>query len=381
VGLSGEWNCRVSAKRQRKIRVELKKNRATAARRNDLTREHREGAAHLDSLTRDARMSGKGDITRRRTVISDETGARSVDATACRTGRVIRAIGATQCTVQDDATAAMYECTVRRMLRTLASEARNAVVAGDRVLFQALDSEHGVIERVEPRQGVLSRGHHHREHVLVANVSQVMIIASAAEPPLKPALIDRFLVSAAKGGVSAAICINKCDLVDAAELQPVIGLYSRLGYFVIATSTRTGAGLVRLRRQLVGHETVFTGQSGVGKSSLLNAIQPGLGLRTGDVSQTSQKGRHTTRSAELIQLADGGWVVDTPGIRQFELWEVSAGEVEGYFVEFRPFVPLCRYPNCLHLSEDGCAVRDAVRDDLISRTRYESYLRIVMGDV
>jgi len=371
----------MAAKRQRKVRVELRKNRAPAARRNDLTREHRDGEDHLDQLAREARISGKGELTRRRTILSDESGGRVVDLATCRAGRVLRAIGATQCWVQDDATATIYECTVRRILRTMSSEERNTVVAGDRVLFQPLDASQGVIERVEPRQGVISRGHHHREHVIVANVSQVMIVASAGEPPLKPALIDRFLVSAAKGGVGAVICINKCDLADAAELQSAIGLYSRMGYRVIATSTRTGIGVERLRQQLGSHETVFTGQSGVGKSSLLNAVQPGLALRTGDVSQVTQKGRHTTRSAELLKLDSGGWVVDTPGIRQLELWDVSPGEVEGYFIEFRPFVPLCRFPNCLHLEEAGCAVRQAVQDDLISRTRYQSYVRIVMGDV
>jgi ribosome biogenesis GTPase len=242
---------RVSAKRQRKVRVELRKNRAPTARQNDLTRRLRDDDQPLDMLQRDTRMSGKGALTRKRTVISDEAGSRAVDTSLCRSGRILRAIGATQCWVQDDVTSTVYECTVRRMLRTLASEERNAVVAGDRVLFQPLDASHGVIERVEPRQGVLSRGHHHREHVLVANVTQVMIVASAAEPPLKPALIDRFLVSAAKGGVAAAICINKCDLVDAAELQPIIGLYSRVGYWIIATSARTGAGIVRLRHRHV----------------------------------------------------------------------------------------------------------------------------------
>lgn len=371
----------MAAKRERKIRVDLRKNRAPSARRNDLTRQHRGGAEQIDELARDTRMSGKGEQSRRRTVLSDETGGRAVDLEACRSGRVLRAIGATQCWVQEDESGITYECTVRRVLRTLSSDERSVVVAGDRVLFQPVAATQGVIERVEPRTGVLSRGRQHREHVLVANVTQVMIVASAAEPHLKPALIDRFLVSAAKGGVAAAICINKCDLVDVANLQPVIGLYSRLGYSVIATSSRTGWGIVRLRQQLTGHETVFTGQSGVGKSSLLNAVEPELGLRTGEVSQSTQKGRHTTRSAELLQLSHGGWVVDTPGIRQLELWDVSPGEVEGYFIEFRPFVPLCRYPNCLHLAEDGCAVRQAVRDDLISRTRYESYTRIVMGDV
>jgi len=371
----------VSAQRPRKIRVELRKNRKPTARRKDLTRQLRQDETELERLAREARMSGKGELTRRRTVLADEAGGRMVDPASCRTGRVVRAIGATQCWVQDDATGTVHVCAVRRLLRSVASEERNAVVAGDRVLFQPLEGGQGVIERVEPRHGVLSRGHQHREHVIVANVTQVMVVASADEPPLKPALIDRFLVSAAKGGVSAAICLNKCDLVDLGDLQPIIGLYSRLGYPVIAASVKTGLGIERLRQRLAGHQTVFTGQSGVGKSSLLNAVQPGLGLRTAEVSRVSQKGRHTTRTAELLQLSCGGWVVDTPGIRQLALWDVAAGEIEGYFVEFRPFVPMCRFPNCLHLEEAECAVRDAVFRDLISRTRYESYVRLVMGDV
>jgi ribosome biogenesis GTPase / thiamine phosphate phosphatase len=248
------------------------------------------------------------------------------------------------------------------------------------VLFQPLDDKQGVIERVEPRQGILARGHQYRQHILVANITQVLIVSSADDPPLKPALIDRFLVTAGKGEVRGLICINKCDLVDAAELQPVIGLYSRLGYSIVPTSTKTNLGIARLRDMLHGEATVISGQSGVGKSSLLNVIQPGLQLDTGEVSDTSKKGTHTTRVARLLQLEFGGWVVDTPGIRQMELWDVHPGEVEAYFVEFRPFVSLCRFPNCLHIEETGCAVKDAVRRDLISMTRYESYLRIVGGD-
>ncbi|HUQ69083.1 MAG TPA: ribosome small subunit-dependent GTPase A [Planctomycetaceae bacterium] len=374
----------MAAKKQRKIRVDLRKNRAPTARRNDLTRAHQddqlEGAPHAD----DARMSGKGGRTRRRTIIGEVTDGdqvvRAVDASLCQPGRVLKAIGATQCTVQDEATGALYECSVRRMLRTMASDERTAVVAGDRVLFQPLDAKRGVIERVEPRQGVLSRGHQYREHILVANVTQVMIVASLAEPHLKPALIDRFLISAAKGGVSAAICFNKADLVDLTELQAVIGLYNRLGYPTVVTSIATGFGVERLRQQLRSQQTVFAGQSGVGKSSLLNAIQPGLALRTGPISETSQKGKHTTRSAELRQLDFGGWVVDTPGIRQMALWDVPAGEIEAHFREFRPFVPQCKYPNCLHMEETGCAIRQAVRDHFITHLRYESYLRLVMGD-
>ena len=168
--------------------------------------------------------------------------------------------------------------------------------------------------------------------------------------------------------------------MDLADLQPMIGQYARLGYTVVPASVQTGLGIAWLRRLLKHEQTVFTGQSGVGKSSLLNAIQPGLAIKTGDVSRVTQKGRHTTRFAQLRELTFGGWVVDTPGIRQLELWDVHPAEMEGFFVEFRPFVPQCKFPDCLHMVEDGCAVREAVQKDLISQIRYESYLRLVIGD-
>lgn len=371
-----------------KLRVNFRKNRNNTARRNDITRAVHSEGVDVDNLDRGQRVSGKGDQTRKRTVmgahLEGEDIVIDVDESVCRRGRVLAAIGSTQCTVQADAgqpeAGRHYECTVRRVVCTVAREARSAVVAGDNVLFQPTDDTHGVIERVEPRKGVLARGHQYKQHILVANISQVAIIASASDPPLKPALIDRFLVSAAKGDVSALIIINKCDLVDLADLQPVIGMYARMGYPIITTSVATGLGLARLRRQMKGNQTVFTGQSGVGKSSLLNAMQPGFTLRVGDVSHVTQKGRHTTRYTELLELQTGGWVVDTPGIRQLELWDVQPVEVEGFFVEFRPFVPRCKFPDCLHLYEEGCAVRLALKHDLISTTRYESYLRMIVGD-
>ena len=371
-----------------KLRVDFRKNRNNTARRNDITRAVASDGVDVDSLDRGQRVSGKGDQTRKRTItgahLEGEEIVLDVDETACRRGRVLAAIGSTQCTVQADQGQAeagrRYECTVRRVVRTVAREARSAVVAGDHVLFLPSDDEHGVIERVEPRQGVLARGHQYKQHILVANISQVAIIASASDPPLKPALIDRFLVSAAKGGTAALIVLNKCDLVDLADLQPLIGMYARMGYSIIPTSVTTGLGMPRLRRQLKGQQTVFTGQSGVGKSSLLNSLQPGLGLRVGDVSHVTQKGRHTTRYTELLELQSGGWVVDTPGIRQLGLWDVQPVEVEGFFVEFRPFVPRCKFPDCLHVHEEGCAVRLALKYDLISPTRYESYLRMIIDD-
>lgn len=373
----------MAAKRAAKLRITLKKNRSAASRQNDLTRAHQQEALSDRQQQADERVSRKGDVTRRRTIVGEQSGAgivRAIDEAACRNGRVLRAIGSTQCLVQDTDQGTIVSCTVRKLLRSIASDARSAVVAGDRVRYLPVGPDQGVIERVEPRQGTLTRGHQYREHVLVANVTQVVIVASVLEPALKPPLIDRFLLSAAKGGVAAAICLNKADLVEPIDLQPLIALYSRLGYPTIPTSATTGAGLERLRQLLNDQQTVFAGQSGVGKSSLINAVQPNLGLRTGSVSDVTQKGRHTTRSAQLLPLASGGWVVDTPGIRQLAFWDVSPGEVEAYFREFRPFVPFCKFSNCLHLDEAGCAIRRAVEEGAIARMRYESYLRIISGD-
>jgi ribosome biogenesis GTPase len=176
------------------------------------------------------------------------------------------------------------------------------------------------------------------------------------------------------------ICINKIDLVEPAELMPLVGVYAQLGYEVLLVSATTGTGVESLRERLAGEESVVTGQSGVGKSSLLNAVEPGLHLRVQTVSEETQKGRHTTTTAELIPLSFGGYVVDTPGIRQFQLWDVIPEEVAGFFRDLRPYVSGCRFPNCTHTHEDDCAVKDAVADGWIDARRYESYVQIRSGD-
>jgi ribosome biogenesis GTPase len=277
------------------------------------------------------------------------------------------------------------------VLRTIATDERNVVTCGDRVWFRTdstvrdnpVGSEHpsdaapeldGLIERVEARHGLLTRASRNREHVLVANVDQVVFVMSLVEPDLKPHLIDRYLVSAGRGDVRPILCLNKADRVDRTDFQPLVGLYNQLGVPTLLTSATDGTGVPTLRRWLAGRETVFTGQSGVGKSSLLNAVQPGLGLRVREVSQVNQKGRHTTTTSELIRLDFGGWVVDTPGVRQFELWDTRPEEVEGFFPEMRPFVSLCSFPDCTHTHEDRCAVKRALLRRQITDSRYTSYL-------
>jgi ribosome biogenesis GTPase len=375
----------VAGNRKRKVRVAFRKNRRKRARAQELTREARRDLEAVEDLQTSERLSGKGELTRRRTVISaaeTDAGGRpliDLDGTACVSGRVLYAIGANQCRVESD-DGEPFDCVVRRVVRTLARDARNAVVPGDRVLFQTTGSGTGVIERVEPRTTSLSRVSGHAAHVIAANVEQAVIIASAAQPQLKPGLIDRFIVTAEQGGLRPIVCINKIDLVDPLDLQPIAGVYARIGYDVVLSSAEHDLGIARLRRLLAGKQSVFSGQSGVGKSSLLNAIAPALRLRTCEVSGDTGKGRHTTRVGEMFRLPSGGWVIDTPGIRQLALWDVPPAEVEAYFREFRPFVPHCRFPDCTHVHEVDCAVVSALNAGDIAPSRYLNYVRIVTGD-
>ncbi len=367
-----------------KVRVDLRRNKQTRARDQNVTHEMLNDEVAAEDASSSERLSGKGSLTRRRTVVGiDETGdqlLRSVDSEGCLSGRVTSFVGL-NCNVRAD-DGREFECTIRGMLRTLARDSRNVVVTGDRVLIRPEGDEHqGVIERVEPRHGVLSRNSQGREHIIVSNIDQLLIVASVADPEFKPNLIDRYLVMAERHDVKAVICINKIDLVDDTSLQQWASLYGRLGYPVVLTSIADGRGVDVLRHHLANRQTAVSGQSGVGKSSILNAVDQDLNLQTTDVSDATSKGQHTTRRARLLPLNDGGWVVDTPGIRQFELWDIGLEEVDGYFIEFRPFISYCRFADCSHIHESDCGVKNALNANLIAKCRYESYLRIRDEDI
>jgi ribosome biogenesis GTPase len=298
----------------------------------------------------------------------------AVDVSECLPGRVVRVHGLDSLVETEDGR--HYRCGVRRLLKTLAIDGRNVIAVGDRVWFRPAGQDQGLIEKVEARHGSIARGYRRREHVIVANVDQVLIVSAFAQPDLKLPLIDRYLISAERGGVRPVVVLNKSDLVDLAEYQWVIGLYTQLGYETLPTSAADGRGIGRLAQILGQGATAVSGQSGVGKSSLLNAIEPGLNLRVREVSDWTSKGKHTTTNAELIRLHSGGYVVDTPGLRQFELWGIDLGELEAGFIEFWPYVSQCRFPDCSHTHESECAIKEAVHWGQIHTGRYESYLKL-----
>jgi ribosome biogenesis GTPase len=283
-------------------------------------------------------------------------------------------------------------CQLRGRLKQKRQSSALAVV-GDRVEIELQPDGTGMIESVAPRERVLSRrsagGGGRRgqradeagsEQIIVANPDQVVFVFACAQPAPHLRMLDRFLVVAEVNALPAMICANKADLVTPAEAEGLFGVYARLGYPVVYTSARTGQGLDDLRHRLQGKLSVLSGPSGVGKSSLLNALEPGLGIQARAVSAATTKGRHTTVHVELLPLAVGGYLADTPGIRSLGLWDVEPEELDGYFVEIKPLVSECDYNDCTHTHEPGCAVRAAVERGEVARSRYESYVKLRAGD-
>ncbi|HOU40871.1 MAG TPA: ribosome small subunit-dependent GTPase A [Promineifilum sp.] len=259
------------------------------------------------------------------------------------------------------------------------------VAVGDRVTVQVNADGSGSVQSVAERHSALSRTRvaaqdrslrTDTEQVLVANPDQVVFVFSVASPAFSPRKLDRFLVVAEMNRLPAVICANKVDLVAPEEARDMFRVYEAIGYPVLYTSVVTGEGVEALREALRGKLSVLAGSSGVGKSSLLNAVQEGLGLRVKEVSEATGKGMHTTRHTELIPLEIGGYVADTPGIRGLALFDLEPTEVDAYFREIGPLVAQCQFSDCTHTHEPHCAVLAAVADGRVSAERYESYLRL-----
>ncbi|MDP2361905.1 MAG: ribosome small subunit-dependent GTPase A [bacterium] len=251
------------------------------------------------------------------------------------------------------------------------------IAVGDRVLVNVAE---GVIAEVLARRNRISRAskiHREVEQVLVANVDQILVVASVQDPYLKPGLIDRYLLSAERFGIQALVCLNKIDLAPPEAWEDVAVAYREAGLRVLACSATDGRGLDDLREALRGRVSVLSGQSGVGKSSLLNALDPDLRLPVGEVMRQARKGRHTTTHSRLIPFRFGGYVADTPGIKEFTLWRMTPQEVAALYPELREWAAKCRFNDCTHTHEPDCAVLEAVDAGRVNPLRFRTYLQIV----
>lgn len=273
---------------------------------------------------------------------------------------------------------------IRGKFRLAEDDVTNPVSVGDRVKLRLSPDETGLITEIYERKNKLSRraaGRRvGREHIIVTNIDRVWMIQSARLPSPNPGFIDRILAVAEAHEIDAGIVINKIDLIDdqhRTQIEELRDLYAGIGYPVLMTSAETGEGLDDLKEALSARTSVLTGPSGVGKSSILNAIEPELMIRTAEVSEKTRKGRHTTTSVSLFPLANGGYIVDTPGIREFGLLDIEPWELSHFFLEFRPFIERCHFPTCTHDHEPDCGVKEAVEEGEISEQRYRSYLNIL----
>ncbi len=287
--------------------------------------------------------------------------------------------------VRDTETGNEYRAKPRRSTTT--ENANSTLVAvGDRVRYIIADEESSVISHIYARSASLSRRSIETsgiEQVLIANIDQVGIVVAASVTMLKPGLIDRYIIAAAMGGMEPFICVNKIDLADEETLDiidEIREVYETAGYTVIYTSCFTGEGLDTLTLQLQDKSSVFSGHSGVGKTSLLNAMIPGLEELTMELSDQSQRGIHTTSRSTMYELPRGGFLTDTPGIREFGLFHFDSNDLHTYYPEFIEYADRCRFAHCTHVHEPGCAVKEAVDAGGISDLRYDNYLQILSSE-
>ena len=283
--------------------------------------------------------------------------------------------------VKLDTTGELLACRLKRGAST-ENEQSTIVVVGDFVRVQPLEGERGLIHHVEERSTRLGRtasGQEGMEHVLAANVDTLFCVAAADRPDFRRTIIDRYIVAAHLGGVTPVIVLNKMDTVDGELrelLEEEIAVYSDIGYETILTSVETGEGIDELMERVRDRVCVFIGQSGVGKSSLTNALLGRDVRRISEVREKDRRGTHTTISSTMLPVPSGGYIIDTPGMREFGIWDLEPEELDAYFTEFLDYLRDCKYLPCTHTHEPGCAVRAAVERGEIDEGRYASYLAI-----
>jgi ribosome biogenesis GTPase len=278
--------------------------------------------------------------------------------------------------------AGLYTCHLRGRLKQ-GPRLSDVVAVGDWVRIEPVAVNKGMIEEIEPRQRMLTRldptprGVY--QQIIIANPDQAVFVFACAEPAPRLGMLDRFLVISEKQGLPALIVANKVDLTGMDRAREFFEHYLPLGYPLVYASVRESRGIDALHDHLRGKVSVLAGPSGVGKTSLLNAVQPGLGLAVREVSSRTSKGKHTTVVRQLFPLVSGGYVADTPGLKALALWDIAPEELDGYFPELRPLVVDCQFNDCTHVSEPGCAVREAVARGQVHPSRYDAYVRMRYG--
>ncbi len=385
-----QWQHYKAAKTMRLVRKEIKHNRKPD--KGGRSREQmpdRWGETDEFETPQVERVMPRGERERRRKVLTtalarlekpdDAPDEPMPEETAARHGVVIE-VSSSLCRVSLDGRTLL--CGLRGSLSAHDTGFTNVVAVGDRVLISEDGSGRGVVEAVLPRTSALARPdvfHSHLQQVIVANADQLLIVAAWVHPPVWLELIDRYLIASERYRLSSVICINKIDLAqDVAACHAALSPYQELGYHIVYSSAVTNVGVDELRGVLSGRTTVLAGLSGVGKSTLLAAVQPGLHLHIAAVSDDSHEGRHTTTQVTMLPLLFGGYVVDTPGIREFGVAGVSRGELVHFYPEMAAVAGDCRFRDCSHLHEPGCAVLAAVRQGLVSKARYHNYSKILM---
>ncbi len=383
------WQHYEAAKTTRTVRKQIKRNRKPkVARAKERLPDSFEDIDELEqiSLPRSERVMPRGEHERRQKiwamalaeVEAQQSASEEPPELAGQRGTVVE-VSSSLCRV--DLGGCSLMCGLRGSLSAQDTGFTNVVAVGDEVIVQdGNGTGHSIIEAVLPRRSALARPDVYRSHlrqVIVANADQVLIVASWRDPAIWLELVDRYLIAAERNNLRPIICVNKVDLAEAEAIcRKTMQPYLDIKYRVLFTSALTGEGINELRQVLQGQTTVLAGMSGVGKSSLLAAVQPGLHLRTAEVSQSSGEGKHTTTQVTMLQLEMGGYVVDTPGIREFGLSDLRQSELVNYYPEFAAAAARCRFSDCSHRHEPGCAVKLAVQQGRIAQARYHSFEKI-----